>query len=424
MDMKIVDEAVEQIAQVLPERQIDLVRLKALAPIERPATVTVIGKYNHGKSRLLNELIGHDIFSVADRRETIALSEHTHQSEHLQQPVSWLDAPGLDADVIGEDDRLAQEALWCKSDIRLFVHSVKEGELDSAEHPLLQRLDQDTQRTQRQTLLVLTQVDQVADPAVLSQVINTIEQQVPQLTTFPVSATRHRQGLEGGKQLLLQRSGLTELRAALDAALGNIPQARAHEKALLFSEINEELLQRHDRLQQQLQDLRQTQHSQRQAFDDGLDGVLKKVCEDLQPTLDMIDHDDALVPDSFDNMFKITAGKQERARLQVAYSLACIEINSHLVRHGVVSLPAQQRSNVRSLDTVMIAVLGVSVKSRKDLRKIFGEQTGRDKLRHGFAHYFELSNDRVALAQQLVMLEADLFQADQARTALHRLGAA
>ena len=74
MDMKIVDEAVEQIAQVLPERQIDLVRLKALAHIERPATVTVIGKYNHGKIRLLNELICHDIFSVADRRETRALS--------------------------------------------------------------------------------------------------------------------------------------------------------------------------------------------------------------------------------------------------------------------------------------------------------------------------------------------------------------
>lgn len=423
MDMKIVDAAVEKIAQVLPNRTLDLMRLKTLTQSTRPATVTVIGKYNHGKSRLLNELIGHDLFAVADRRETIALSEHIHQSEHLQQAVCWLDAPGLDADVVGEDDRLAQHALWCKSDIRLFVHSVKEGELDGAEHPLLQQLDLDAQRSQRQTLLVLTQIDQVADPAVLSQIINSIKQQTPQHPTFPVSATRHRQGLEGAKQVLLQRSGITELRAALKTALDNVPQARIHEHALLFTEINQALTQLHTRLQQQLQDLQQTQLSQRHAFDDGLDRVLEKVCEDLKPSLDMLDHDAALVPDSFDNMFKMTAGKQERARLQVAYSLACIDINSHLVRHGVVSLPAKQRSNVRSLDTVMIAVLGVSVKSRKDLRKIFAEAAGRDKLRHGFAHYFELSSDREALAQQLLAVTADLLKVDQARTALNGLGA-
>jgi hypothetical protein len=37
-------------------------------------------------------------FSVADRRETVALAECLHEG------VCWLDAPGLDADVHTEDD--------------------------------------------------------------------------------------------------------------------------------------------------------------------------------------------------------------------------------------------------------------------------------------------------------------------------------
>ncbi|MBX7021528.1 hypothetical protein EX238_25350, partial [Providencia rettgeri] len=54
----------------LPQRRGDLDRLRVLRQKEVPHTVTVVGKYNHGKSRLLNELMGSDIFNVADRRET------------------------------------------------------------------------------------------------------------------------------------------------------------------------------------------------------------------------------------------------------------------------------------------------------------------------------------------------------------------
>jgi hypothetical protein len=59
--------------------------------------ITVIGKYNHGKSHLLNELIGQETFVVADKRETVRLLDRVHNG------VRWLDAPGLDADV-GTDD--------------------------------------------------------------------------------------------------------------------------------------------------------------------------------------------------------------------------------------------------------------------------------------------------------------------------------
>ncbi|HRP22317.1 MAG TPA: 50S ribosome-binding GTPase, partial [Alicycliphilus sp.] len=81
------------IVSVLPERAHDLARLRTLAGQGGRPVVTVVGKYNHGKSRLLNELIGANAFTVADRRETVALSAHVHEQ------VRWLDAPGLDADV-------------------------------------------------------------------------------------------------------------------------------------------------------------------------------------------------------------------------------------------------------------------------------------------------------------------------------------
>lgn len=411
------DGAIAQVLYALPERAIDLARLKALKQAMQTPTITVIGKYNHGKSRLLNELIGQDVFTVADRRETIALNEHQYQQ------VRWLDAPGLDADVVGQDDDLAQEALWCKSDIRLFVHSVKEGELDSAEHPLLQQLHQDAQRSKRQTLVVLTQVDQVPDQTVLKQVLDSIQQQIPQFNLLPVSATRHRQGVEGAKQLLIQKSGFAELRQALDAAIAQVPQARVHEKALLFSEIRQQLTELQTTQLTLLEQLQTTQKEQREAFDRDLNSTLDKVLKDLQPTIADREHDDALVPDSFENMFKMTAGKQERARIQVAYSHACLDIDSHLIRYGVTGLPAEQQTEVRSINTVMIAVMGVSVKSRQDLRQIFAEQSGRDRLCREFAHYFEVSPDRKALLQQIADVTAQAAMYAQALTALQTLEA-
>lgn len=71
--------------------------VRALAEQGVQPVVTVAGKYNHGKSRLLNELVDASAFAVADRRETAALSSHVHEQ------VRWLDVPGLDADVDSAD---------------------------------------------------------------------------------------------------------------------------------------------------------------------------------------------------------------------------------------------------------------------------------------------------------------------------------
>ncbi|MCH4246887.1 MAG: 50S ribosome-binding GTPase [Acinetobacter populi] len=415
MDIQTFDEVAHDIIAVLPDRVTDLARLRRLILSVTYPTITVIGKYNHGKSRLLNELIGHDIFSVADKRETISLAEHIHHE------VCWLDAPGLDADVATVDDDYAFDAVWTQADIRLFVHSIREGELDAAEQQLLQQLVSDFQYSQRQTLLVLTQIDQIPDQVILEHIKQSIASQISGLNILPVSATRHRQGVENSKPLLVEKSGIVALSQALQYAISQVPAARQHEKSQLLAEMQQQLSQlktERDSLQQQLQ---QTQQQQRQDFDQGLVKVLDKIREDLQPILDITGLDEALVPDSFATMYKVTAGKQQRAKVQIAYSRACIDINSHLIRHGVVGLPEDQQTSVKSLDTIIVAVLGISVKFRDHLRSIFYTDIERERLQREFAFYFEKSAGRQALVKQLQQVAEQLANIVQGQIALKML---
>ena len=418
MDIHTFDAASNTILAIVPEDAKALARLRAILQAGQFPTVTVIGKYNHGKSRLLNELIGQDIFSVADKRETVALSEH------LQHQIRWLDAPGLDADVATIDDQLAQDAMWNKADIRLMVHSVREGEFDPYELHLFQQFEQDAKQTQRQSLLLLTQIDQIPDQTILAQIIGSIQNQAPTATILPVSATRHRQGIENSKPILVQRSGIPELQHTLHRMLEQVPAIRQFEKKQIIVDLKMRLSQHLETIQSNIQQLTTSLQQQRQNFERDLNQILDKVRQDLQPVLQVSGQDNSLEPDSFANMYKVTAGKRDRNRIQVAYSRACIEINSHLVRYGVVGLPDTQKSNVRSLDTVMVAVMGVSVKLRKDLNLIFVEESGRERLRGEFAHYFELSYDRMQLQQQLLNLQQQqqlIIQAQQASTTLEQV---
>jgi 50S ribosome-binding GTPase len=402
------------VMSVLPGRAGDMTRLVTLLESGEPI-VTVIGKYNHGKSRLLNELMGRDIFAVADRRETVRLADNVHEG------VRWLDAPGLDADVGSEDDRHAFHAAWLKSDIRLFVHAAKEGELDAKELALLDELGADGKRTQRSTLFVLSQIDQLADDIDLRKVSDTIAAQWPGGALNAVSAVRHRKGANEGKKLLLEKSGMPALRVVLDAALARVPQARVHETALLFGEIRAELealLAAQKKSRDALIELQSRQHLE---FSAGLRSVIGKVSVDIEAMLDALGTDNAIIPDSAKDAYAITAGKLERAHIQIAYSRACIAIDSFLAGHGVIGLPAEQETVARALNSVMVAVMGVSVKFRNDLRRMFCEPAGRERMQRDFTRYYELSADRKALAARIPDIESSVVACDNALSALRML---
>jgi hypothetical protein len=410
------EQAVREVESVLPHRADDLARLQTLADEGAPV-VTVVGKYNHGKSRLLNELIGQDTFAVADRRETVKLSDRVHLG------VRWLDAPGLDADVGTGDDQQALLAAWLKSDVRLFVHAAKEGELDAKEWALLAELGKDGARTQRQTLFVLSQVDQLPDDIELEKVRDAIGAQASDIALHAVSATRHRKGLEGDKKLFTEKSGIPALRVALDAAIARVPAARAHETALLFGEIRVELQRLRAEQASSLEVLRETQRRQRRDFDQGLRTVIDKVSTHIEAMLNALGADHAAVPDSAKDAYAITAGKVERAHIQIAYSRACIEIDGFLAGQGVIGLPTEQQTVARSLNSVMVAVMGVSVKFRKDLRRMFGETSGKARMQREFFHYYELSADRKALASLIISADVAIADCDSALAALNTLAA-
>lgn len=406
------EQAEISILSVLPSRSNHLARLNVLSDSKSLPVITVIGKYNHGKSRLLNELIGSDAFAVADKRETIKLSEYVHQG------VRWLDAPGLDADVENEDDKYAEQAIWLKSDIRLVVHAAKEGEFDSAEKNLAELLLADSEKTHRQTLFVLSQIDQLNDDSELAVITEIIENKMPHLVLHKVSATRHRQGIDEKKILFIDRSGIPTLKEVIKNALILVPAARKHESRILFNELNTELSKLENEQTESLAQLQEKKTQQRKEFNVGLINALDKVAEELEETLAKTGIDHSLVPDAIEDIFNLTAGKLERARLQVAYSRSIKHLSAYLVKQGVIGLPSAQRVAASGLNTVMVAVLGVSVKYRKDLHRIFFEEAGRDRLQKDFTHYYELSDDRLNLEQDLVSMKTALRSTKKALIAL------
>src|SRR5690625_3859603 len=172
---------VDNLLAVMPEHQEKIQRMQLLMDQERLPTITVVGKYNHGKSSLLNALVGESHFAVADKRQTRSLERA------VADGVCWLDAPGLDADIQSEDDAHAHQAAWLEGDVRLFVHAAREGELDAAEQNLLLRLLQDEKDSQRAVIFVLSQSDQVASDETLTGIINNIQAQAPEVQPIEIS---------------------------------------------------------------------------------------------------------------------------------------------------------------------------------------------------------------------------------------------
>lgn len=400
------------ILPLVPQHTQALARFHAILEAGDIATVTVVGKYNHGKSRLLNELIKEDIFKVADKRET------TQLSDYLYNQVRWLDAPGLDADVHHTDDEFAQVAIWQHADIRLFVHSLREGEFDDYELTLLLKLIEDEKQTHRQNLVVFTQIDQVADNETLAQICQRLQQQLTLNEAFFVSAQRHRMGLEKNKSLLVEKSGIAQLERALTLHLAKVPQIRVFEKSQICQTIRHDLTQLQNDTQQKSSNLTDFLAEQRHNFDQELLQILDKIQQDLQPIMVVDGKDASLEADSFAMKYQLTQGKKDRNRIQVAYSRACIDLNSHLIRYGVVGLPEKQKTSALSLNSVIVAVLGISVKLRRELNIIFFQSAGRQRLQREFAHYFELSQGRMADKQRLRDFQNTLSNIETALTAL------
>lgn len=234
--MTIIDAA--KFISAIPQLEQEIKRFKFLKEESKDIRVAVFGKYNHGKSTLLNTIIGKEIFKISDKRETIKNQVHQHEN------IVWVDTPGLDADVTRKDDKEAREGAFTTADVLLLVHNLKAGELDKYEVQYYKSLMVQKKDFQKRMFLMLTQADQVT-PEQQAQVVSVIKKQLPELTTFVVSATRYTKGLAENKSAFIERSGMPETFKLFSKLSTEIPSLRNAEVMSLKQKIQQALNSKH-----------------------------------------------------------------------------------------------------------------------------------------------------------------------------------
>lgn len=241
-------EVLDQVARRFPQHQSAVARLARLL-VPAPPTVVVLGQYNHGKSSLLNALIGEDCFAVSDKRETV----ETQMEE--RSGIRWVDTPGLDADLVGEDDRKAHDAAGREADLRLLVHAADLGELDRNEAAMANRLVDEQQQAGRQFLLVLSRLDKVS-AGDLAAIVAAIQAQVPKATVVAVSAQLGVRGRKENKPQLAELGNLGALQAAISQAATASSTNRDAERSRLLADMLDSIAEEKRKLLHELQWLR------------------------------------------------------------------------------------------------------------------------------------------------------------------------
>ena len=225
----------KELIDVIPMSKENIERLQYLKEEASDISIAVFGKYNHGKSTLLNALIGHDEFKTADKRETI------ENKEFKKDGVIWIDTPGLDADIKGEDDAKAREGAFKIADFLFLIHNVKAGELDKYESELYQQLMRQDKNYSNKIFLILTQIDQLPKNE-LDRVKEKIYEQMPNLKIFPVSAIRHIRGKKENKEKFIELSGINELFILIGRLIHDVDDLRKNEVKRLKDKAKVELL--------------------------------------------------------------------------------------------------------------------------------------------------------------------------------------
>lgn len=252
--------------------QNDVERFNYLQQSNSKPRIAVFGKFNHGKSSLLNALVGKELFAVSDKRET-QKNQEVNDDKHQ---VVWLDTPGLDADTTRKDDFAANKGAFVQADIILLVHRLDAGELDRYEIEHFNRLLKETSDSV-QKLLVITQIDQVPNEANRNQALQIIKKQFPQFEIVQTSALRYQKGTAENKAKLIEFSGIPELSSKIHRLKSSVAQYRQSMKNELKSKIEQRIQREINRLNSQIQHRKNQIEDKREKFEREVDGYLTKV---------------------------------------------------------------------------------------------------------------------------------------------------
>lgn len=193
---------------------------------KRYVKIAVAGRMNHGKSSLLNSLIGDNIFKVQDIRETTANSRY-----ELFEDVLLVDTPGLDANI--NDDAIANVA-YESSNIILFVHNYNVGDFHKGELEALKRIADfhNSEAFSDRFILVLTGKDAVTDQndreLIKLKLLKDIKQfcGLQNFPTFEVSNTTFMKGKSENKEKLITYSGIPTLLEYITSKIENLKPLR------------------------------------------------------------------------------------------------------------------------------------------------------------------------------------------------------
>ena len=207
------------------------------------------GRMNHGKSSLLNSLIGQseDYFEVQDRRTTVKNKEYQYDDN-----IIFVDTPGLNADE--HDDREAIKA-YKKASLILFVHNLSVGDVRKEEIRDLKTIIScfsDMKSLEEQLVLVLTGKDSITSLEDLSSIKEKIlldiknEVGLSNFKVFEVSNTTFKKGLENKKKKLQEHSGVLALKLYIEKYIADnraTTRTRAMERIDLLTANVRELIE-------------------------------------------------------------------------------------------------------------------------------------------------------------------------------------
>jgi GTPase Era involved in 16S rRNA processing len=228
-------ELIEKLKKTLNNHQAEINKLGYLLE-KKFFTVSVFGKYNHGKSTLLNALLDQNIFEVGDIRTTKELKYFKKNN------ILWCDTPGLDADIKGLDDKKAYETLY-KSDLILIVHSIKDGELDKREMDFIEKNIQKSDINNKNFILILAQKEEVDDEDFM-KIKEKIKLQINnKIELISVSSELYSEGLRINNSGMITASNIHSLIEIINKRKNNNSRNIEFEKikAELINELDKEI---------------------------------------------------------------------------------------------------------------------------------------------------------------------------------------
>lgn len=215
--------------------------------LDSTSKIVVFGLYNHGKSTLLNQLIGdynNRTFRVADTRETI------EEKRVDIEDKEYIDTPGLNAD--NHDTKTALDTISI-SDLYLFVHKVTTGELNQQEANFLKEVSKnlDANDFLKSCIFVLTCAKEV-DESALNNVTEKIKKQLQvifssyekiDINIISVDSKSFAKGKLEHKNLLADSGNIDKLSVLIKERLSKLDTKRQRMAKLrnMASEISKEI---------------------------------------------------------------------------------------------------------------------------------------------------------------------------------------